>query len=104
MCIIKGDDTMLNIDKAKGEIQPNKGKYIVAAKFVTTEDAQTVLSSIEKDLRIYKNAIRFIIRDNMIEIMLDSNATLCVYYFTRIEVFKDVVMALPEFELDILDL
>ncbi|MBR2557042.1 MAG: hypothetical protein IKE95_01525 [Methanobrevibacter sp.] len=95
---------MLNIDKAKGKIQKDNSNYIVGAKFVTKENAETVISSIEKDLRIYNNAVRFIIRDNMIEIMLDSNATLCVYYFTGIEVFRDVVRALPEFGLDILNL
>ena len=46
---------------------------------------------------IYPNIVRFIIRQNMIELMLDNNATLYTYYFMEEEVFDEVVAKLEKF-------
>ena len=80
----------INIDNAKKEVQPHGNGYLVGIKFVTNEDAQTVIRGIKKDLMIYKNVARFIIRDNIIDIMLSNNATLCSYYFTNKEALDEV--------------
>lgn len=81
----------INIDQAKKEVHPNGNGYLVGIKFVTDEDAQTILHSIEKDLRIYKNVARLIVRDNMVDIMLSNNATLFSYYFTNKKVLDEVL-------------
>ena len=93
-----GSDTMkIDIEQAKREVQKGYTKYISSVKFVTYEDADTVLYTVRKDLMSHKNVAKFMLKGNMIEVLLDTNALLCTFYFTDKEVLKEVWKKLPEF-------
>ena len=102
--ILKEKPDYININKAKTEIQKGYVAYISGAKFVTTEDSNIVLKTIRKDLMIYPNIIRFVVRGNIIDLTLDSNATLYSYYFLNQEVLTEVLEELPKFNIPILKL
>ena len=94
--------TRIDIDKIKRVIQGNS-RYMRAIKFVTSEDARTVLESIKKDLMIFKDVERIIIEKDTIELTRE-NATIYTYYFTDAEVFAEVLDGLDAFEVRILKL
>ena len=94
---------MIKIDDVKEIVQNGTKHYIVGIKFVTYESAENVLQSIKKDLMIYKDIVQFVVNDNFIEVILSSNATLCIYYFTDSEVFDEVVKELPKFDIRIVN-
>lgn len=87
----------VNLNSIKKTVQNGTSHYIAGIKFVTDENAETVIRTIKKDFMIYPNIIRFIIRQNMIDLMLDNNATLYTYYFMEKEVFDEVVAKLEKF-------
>ena len=87
----------VNLNSIKKKVQNGNSNYIMGIKFVTDENAETVICTIKKDFMIYPNIVRFIIRQNMIELMLDNNATLYTYYFMEEEVFDEVVAKLEKF-------
>ena len=94
---------MIKIDDVKEIVQKGTKHYIVGIKFVTYESAENVLQSIKKDLMIYKDIIEFVVEDNLINIILSSNATLYAYYFTDSKVFDEVVKELPKFDIRIVN-
>ena len=94
---------MIKIDDVKEIVQNGTKHYIVGIKFVTYETAETVLHTIKKDLMIYKDIIQFVVEDNIINIILSSNATLYTYYFTDSKVFDEVVKELPKFDIRIVN-
>lgn len=86
-----GSDTMkIDIEQAKREVQKGYTGYISSIKFVTYEDADTVINTIRKDLMSHKNVDKFMFKDNMIEVLLKTNALLCTYYFINQEVIEEV--------------
>ena len=91
----------LNIDQIKADVQKGYNKYILGIKFVTYEDADTVLFTIKKDLREYNVAKLFVCNTNTMEVILESNATLCVYYFLNREVYQEVIDALKELDVSV---
>lgn len=95
--INRGDTVKLDIDTAKRKVQTGTTHYIAGIKFVTYEDPEIVLFSIKKDLMIFKNISRFVIKDNTIIIELEGNATLYTYYFMKQKVFYEVVDKLGQF-------
>lgn len=98
LLLTHGDDIMdINIDQVKKEVQKNGGNYLLAIKVITNEPTQKVVANMKKEMKIHNNVIRFIVRDNIIEIMLSNNATLCSYYFTRKEIQDEVVEKLKEY-------
>lgn len=97
-----GVDTMnLNIDHIKADVQRGYTKYILGIKFVTYEDADTVLFTIKKDLRDYNVAKLFVSNTNTVEVILESNATLCVYYFLNREVYQEVMDTLKDLDVSV---
>ena len=102
--INRGDTVKLDIDTAKRKVQTGTTHYIAGIKFVTYEDPEIVLFSIKKDLMIFPNVIRFVIKDNMINLGLDNNGTVYTYYFTKKKVFDEVVDKLSKFNIEILKL
>lgn len=95
--LIRGDTVKLDIDTVKRKVQTGTTHYIAGIKFVTYEDPEIVLFSIKKDLMIFKNISRFVIKDNTIIIELEGNATLYTYYFMKQKVFYEVVDKLGQF-------
>ena len=102
--LTRGDTVKLNIDTAKLKVQGDTTNYIMGIKFVTYEDPEIVLFSIKKDLMVFPNIIRFVIKDNMINLRLDNNGTVYTYYFTKKRVFDKVVDKLGQFNKPILKL
>ena len=98
----KGAGTIkVDIEKAKQKVQYTTHSYIVGLKFVTTETADEVLRGIKRDLDIYPNIARFVVKGNLIKIGLKTNATPCAYYFMNQKVFDEVVSELPKFDIPI---
>lgn len=93
-----------DLEKVKQEVQKGTSHYILGIKFVTTETSEIVIQTIKKDMMIYKNINRFIIQDNVLEVRLDNNATLCAFYFFKSEVLAEVLEKLPELNVEILKL
>lgn len=87
----------MNIDEIKKECQTTTRLYIVGLKFVTTETVDEVMSSINRDIKIYDKLCRFIVFDNRIELGLYTNATPAIYYFTeQSTIFEEVLKQLKE--------
>ena len=99
-----GDDTMNQINRIKDTVQKGYRGYIVSIKIVTDEEADTVIYTLKKDFMSVKNIGRFIVRENIIEVQLDTNGTLCALYFTDKNVFERVVERLKEFDVEIVNL
>lgn len=99
-----GDDTMNQINRIKDTVQKGYRGYIVSIKIVTDEEADTVIYTLKKDFMSVKNIGRFIVRENIIEVQLDTNGTLCALYFTDKKVFERVVERLKEFDVEIVNL
>lgn len=95
---LTGGYTMnFDIDTIKRKVQTNTTHYIAGIKFVTYEGAEIVLFSIKKDLMIFKDITRIIVKDNMI-LLEKGNATVYTYYFTKQKVFDEVVDKLGQFD------
>lgn len=93
--IIKENPVYLDINEAKKEVQEGYTEYIYGIKFVTNENPETVLKTIKKDLQIYSNIERILIRRPIIDVMLNNNATLYSYYFLDGETLEQVLEKLP---------
>lgn len=97
-------ETYLNINFIKKRVQKGVMDYIIGVKLVTTEDSEIVLKTLKKDLRIYSNINRFIIKDNTIKVNLDNNATLYVYYFLNNKILEEVLEELPSLGKEVINL
>ena len=99
--IINSETCYIDINSVKQEVQSGYSNFISGIKIVTTENKDIVLHTIKKDIMVHPNSCAFIIRDYIIDLTLDNNATLYSYYFINPEVLKEVLEELPRFNLPI---